>query len=112
MRLYRTTAGLFAGTQADAGPAATRIEWPDDKPGTINALNALITTPRAADAEPVAITSNAPPPVQPAPTRPAAGGFTLTDAEAFIQSADAHEIRSLFENVVFRGRELIAEARA
>lgn len=35
--------------------------------------------------------------------------ITLTDVEAFIQAADAFDLRSLFENIVLRGRELIAE---
>lgn len=106
MRLYRTSAGLFAGTQAEAGADASRIVMPDDKAGIIDFLNALVTTPRADDAEPIAVTRSAPPPVQPAPT-PSDRAVTLTDVEAFIQAADPYALRSLFENVVFRGRELI-----
>ncbi|WP_374649046.1 hypothetical protein [Rhizorhabdus sp.] len=47
MRLYRTTAGLFAGTQAEAGDGASRIMLPDSKAGIIGFLNALVMAPPA-----------------------------------------------------------------
>lgn len=112
MRAYRTAAGLFAGTLAEAGASASRIEIPDQKEGLINFLNALVSTTRmpADDRPDITITANAPPPPQPAPTPPPAQPVTLTDAEAFIQQADHRQLCSLFENVVFRGRELVREA--
>lgn len=112
MRAYRTAAGLFAGTLAEAGASASRIEIPDQKEGLINFLNALVSTTRmlADDRPETTICPNAPPPPQPAPTPATAEAITLTDAETFIQQADHRQLCSLFENVVFRGRELVRGA--
>jgi hypothetical protein len=42
MRLYRTTAGRFAATQAEAGEGFTRCDMPDDKAQRIAWLNEQI----------------------------------------------------------------------
>lgn len=39
MRLYRTAAGRWAGTQAEAGKGFTQVEIPTDKPGLLDWLN-------------------------------------------------------------------------
>ncbi|ABQ68572.1 hypothetical protein Swit_2213 [Rhizorhabdus wittichii RW1] len=130
MRLYRTRAGSWHGTQAEArnaciDEAQPRTGWseinvPTDKPGLLDWLNEHVG-PATVEAfraereldqirEREAADRRTLPPVQPAPT-PAPCRPSLTDVEAFIQSADAYQIRSLFENVVLRGRELIGEAR-
>ena len=131
MRSYRTTDGRFVGTQAEAGAGASRIEIPDDKAGLLNFLNALVTAPRSDD-EPAAIhkiairggslphieadDTSAWRRVKRTPLPHADAGkpdmITLTDAEEFIQAANAIQLRSLFENVVMRGRELLPEVAA
>lgn len=138
MRLYRTRAGSWHGTQAEAGNACideaqprtgwSEINVPTDKPGlldwlnehvgpaTVEALraerelNQLREREAAREEHQAFMRSTQPVPVRPAPT-PAPCRPSLTDVETFIQSADAYQLRSLFENVVLRGRELIGEAR-
>lgn len=138
MRLYRTPDGRWFGTQAAAGNACldeaqprtawTEIDVPTDKPGLLDWLNlncgpAVVEAFRAEreldqlrDREAARrehqawMRSTQPAPAQPAPT-PAPCRPSLTDVEAFIQAADAYQLRSLFENVVLRGRELIGEAQ-
>lgn len=39
MRIYKTQAGRWAGTQAEAGKGFTQIEVPTDKPGLLVWLN-------------------------------------------------------------------------
>ncbi|WP_347269875.1 hypothetical protein [Rhizorhabdus histidinilytica] len=128
MRLYRTPGGRWFGTQSGAGNACvdeaqprsawTEIDVPTDKPGlldwlhlncgpaVVEAFRAERELDRLREREAVARTTPAQPAPTPAPCRP-----SLTDVEAFIQSADAYQLRSLFENVVLRGRELVGEAR-
>lgn len=116
MRCYLTTDGRYVATQAEAGDGFSKIEWPDDKPGQLAAINALVDQIRAERA-PIeivgvpaeTITANAPPPVQPSPT-PAAHIATLTDAETVIQAADHRQLCSLTENVILRMRELAKAA--
>ncbi|KKC24895.1 hypothetical protein [Sphingomonas sp. SRS2] len=104
MRCYRTSTGLFVGTQAEGGDAFSRIVVPDDKPALLNFLNALAGEQQPEPAE--RVTPSAPPPIQPAPSRQPTGPITLADAETFIQEADHRQLASLAENVILRMREL------
>ena len=68
MRLYRTAAGQWAGTQADArdlaGKAWEEVDVPTDKPGLLAWLNAN-PTPQPADTAPA--DDDEPAPTPPAP---------------------------------------------
>ncbi len=132
MRLYRTPSGRWWGTQADARAACldeavpatgyATIEVPTDKPGLLDwlHLNCGPATVEAARAEAEldriwdrvtvipAGKLSAPPPIQPPPT-PAPIAPSLTDVEAFIQQADHRQLTSLFENIMFRSRELLRD---
>jgi hypothetical protein len=47
MRCYLTTDGRYVATQAEAGNGFSKVDWPDDKPGQLAALNALVDQIRA-----------------------------------------------------------------
>nr|WP_047168867.1 hypothetical protein [Sphingomonas sp. Y57] len=90
-----------AGAAAEASIQITGGSLPQITSDDPNIWRRVTTIPWPPEGKTVAIAPNTTPIVQP----------SLTDVEAFIQSADAYQLRSLFENVVLRGRELIGEAR-
>lgn len=106
MRLYETRTGEIVGTQAEAkasGKGWQLVDVPVDKAGLIAHLNSNRHIPCDLPHE---TTERLPaPPVSAAPA-PAAGPFTLTDAEEFIQNADAGPLASLANNVCWRIKEL------
>lgn len=120
MRLYRTRAGAWAGTQAEAGKGFEQVEFPTDKPGLLAWLNANAAAPIATSL-PIA-PAFAPPP--PAPRLSASttldrlvafqelpDEMKLTALEEAIQSVDGFQLARLVSNVVSRLEELRREAK-
>lgn len=136
MRCYLTPNGRFVATQAEAGREGKRADVPDDKPGLLAFLNKLVDEVTAI-AEGLAIERGMPASIKPEDTitvfagqlpslvsddpqiwrrvkfipapAPHAPAISLTDAETFIQAADHRQLTSLFENIVFRARELVRD---
>jgi len=129
MRLYRTPSGRWFGTQADARSACLdeavpvnawkQVDIPDDKagllewlhlncgPATVEAFRAERELDELRERDAVKATH---PAHRESARNIVTAAFTLTNAEAFIQSADHRELCSLTENVILRMRELAKEA--
>ena len=138
MRLYRTEAGAWTGTQADAresainagghGKSWAEIEVPTDKPGLLEWLNWNVGVAareaeraereldrrREAEAQRIELAEMERPDglIRPvataAPAAPKA--VSLIDVEEFIQAADHRRLAGLTENCILRMRELAREA--
>ena len=114
MRIYRTAAGLFAGTQDAAGKGFVLVNFPETKPEILAFLNQLVAPPDPpleaelpepepeAPAEPVAtLVPPAPPPGQ-------------VDAlvDWIVDDAQQRDIERLFEALGTRFGETLRARRA
>jgi len=101
MRLYRTVAGTWAGTQADAGKDFEQIEVPTDKPSLLAWLNANARPEHAA-----LIITAAPAPVSKPAAAPIDAGKAYLDRsikiDELIQAATLSEAIRLFDQVAWR----------
>lgn len=106
MRLYITSAGRYAGTQADAGKGFTQVEVPTDKAGLLDYLNALVDDHARTDAYLDKVAPVAP---QPATTRGAQAlqeGRELDRLEEWIDQAHGWQLVRLVSMVTHRLSEL------